>query len=129
MQTNTISESTNRGKHVTSHRQLFVLNTGGLIIDNPGMREVGITEAEKGLEITFNKIKELSVNCKYKDCQHINEIGCAVIKAVEQGNIDQNSYENYLKLEREKQYFEMDTAEKRKKDKTFGKMIKQYKKI
>jgi len=128
MQTNSISESTKKGKHVTSHRQLFVLETGGLIIDNPGMREVGIGDDEKGLEITFNKISELSVNCKYKDCKHINITGCAVIEAVEQGIIEKNSYENYLKLEREKQHFEMDIVEKRKKDKQFGKMMKRYKK-
>jgi len=128
MQTNEISESTNRGKHVTSYRQLFVLENGGLLIDNPGMREVGITDVEKGLEITFSMILELSVNCKYKDCKHINEIGCAVIKAVEQGKIEQSSYENYLKLEKEKTHFDMNMIEKRQKDKEFGKMVKQYKK-
>jgi ribosome biogenesis GTPase len=128
MQTNTISESTNRGRHVTSHRQLFVLENGGLLIDNPGMREVGIGDVEKGLEITFDKISELSLNCKYKDCQHLNEVGCAVINAVEQGIIEQSSYENYLKLEREKKHFEMDIVEKRQKDKEFCKMVKQFKK-
>lgn len=128
MQTNAISESTQKGKHVTSHRQLFVLENGGLLIDNPGMREVGITDVEKGIEMTFDKISELSANCRYKDCQHINEIGCAVIEAVENGYIEPSSYENYLKLEREKKHFEMNTAEKRKKDKEFGKMVKQFKK-
>ncbi len=128
MQANAISESTKRGKHVTSHRQLFVLENGGLLIDNPGMREVGIADVENGLEITFNIISELSANCRYKDCCHINEVGCAVIEAVENGIIETGSYQNYLKLEREKQHFEMDIAEKRKKDKKFGKMVKQYKK-
>jgi ribosome biogenesis GTPase len=80
------------------------------------------------LEITFNKISELAVNCKYGDCQHINEIGCAVIEAVEKDIIEKSSYENYLKLEREKQHFKMDRVEKRKKDKKFGKIMKQYKK-
>lgn len=128
MPTNTISESTSKGKHVTSHRQLFVLENGGLIIDNPGMREVGIGDVEKGLEITFTQIIELSANCKFKDCQHLNEVGCAVIEAVEQGIIEQSSYDNYLKLEREKQHYELNLIEKRKKDKQFGKMLKQYKK-
>jgi ribosome biogenesis GTPase len=128
MQTNTISDSTKKGRHVTTHRQLFILENGGLLIDNPGMKEVGIGDVEKGLEITFNKILELSNNCKYRDCQHINEVGCAVIESVEQNIIDKSSYENYLKLEREKQHFEMDLIEKRNKDKQFGKMLKQYKK-
>ena len=128
MQTNSISDSTKKGRHVTTHRQLFILENGGLLIDNPGMKEVGIGDVEKGLEITFNKIHELSSNCKYKDCKHINEISCAVIEAVEQDIIDKNSYETYLKLEREKQHFEMDSIEKRNKDKQFGKIIKQYKK-
>jgi len=128
MQTNAISETINRGKHVTSHRHLFVLDSGGLLIDNPGMREVGLTNVESGLEITFTQISELAINCKYADCKHINESGCAVLKALENGEIDEGSYENYLKLEREKQHFEMDNAEKRKKDKSFGKLMKQYKK-
>jgi len=128
MQTKQISESTNRGKHVTSHRQLFVLQSGGILIDNPGMREVGISNVEKGLDITFNKILELSINCKFKDCKHIEKEGCAVLQAVQKGEIEKSSYENYLKLQREKQHFEMNLLEKRNKDKQFGKMVKQFKK-
>jgi ribosome biogenesis GTPase / thiamine phosphate phosphatase len=128
MQTNAISDSTKKGRHITTHRQLFILENGGLIIDNPGMKEVGIADVEKGLEITFDEILELSANCKYKDCQHINKPGCAVIEAVERGIIEESSYENYLRLEREKQHFEMDIVKKRKKDKQFGKMVKQFKK-
>lgn len=128
MQTNTISESTNKGRHVTSHRQLLVLENGGILIDNPGMREVGIADSKDGLEITFGEIIELSKDCKFKDCTHTTEVGCAVLKAVESGEIDRSSYENYLKMEREKEHFETTVAEKRKKDKAFGKMIKNYKK-
>jgi len=128
MQTNTISESTKKGRHVTTHRQMFVLANGGILIDNPGMKEVGIVDVENGLEITFNEIFELSANCKFQDCKHINEVGCAIIEAVEQEIIDKTSYENFLKLEREKKHFEMNLVEKKKKDKQFGKMVKQYKK-
>jgi ribosome biogenesis GTPase len=128
MRTNAISESTKKGKHVTTHRQMFVLADGGILIDNPGMKEVGIVDVEKGLEMTFSEIFELSANCKFKDCKHINEAGCAIIEAVEQEIIDKTSYENFLKLEREKQHFEMNLIEKKKKDKQFGKMVKQYKK-
>lgn len=128
MKTNTISASTSKGRHVTSHRELLVLENGGILIDNPGMREVGITDAAAGLEITFDTITELSRSCKFKDCTHTTEIECAVIAAVEKGELDQSSYENYLKMEREKARFELTIAEKRKKDREFGKMVKNFKK-
>lgn len=129
MKTNTISASTNKGKHVTSHRELLVLDNSGILIDNPGMREVGIADSTSGLERTFESILELSKGCKFKDCTHISEIGCAVLQAVKNREIDENSYENYLKMEREKEHFESTVAERRKKDKDFGKMIKTIKKI
>ena len=128
MKTNTISPSTNKGRHVTSHRELLILENGGILIDNPGMREVGIADSMDGLEITFETIVELSKNCKFIDCTHTIETDCAIIAAVENGEIDKSSYENYLKMEREKEHFESTVAEKRKKDKDFGKMIKNYKK-
>ena len=128
MKTDAISQSTNKGRHVTSHRELVVLEGGGILIDNPGMREVGNTATTQGLETTFDKIIDLSNNCKFKDCTHINEVGCSVIEAVDKGEIDKKSYENYLKLEREKAHFESTIVERRKKDKEFGKVMKNYKK-
>jgi ribosome biogenesis GTPase / thiamine phosphate phosphatase len=128
MRTDIISQSTNKGKHVTSHRELVVLENGGILIDNPGMREVGITDVTIGLEQTFENIFHLSQNCKFKDCTHIHEAGCAIIEAVENGEIDKASYENYLKLEKEKAHFESTITERREKDKEFGKMVKNYKK-
>lgn len=128
MRTDTISQSTNKGRHVTSHRELIILENGGILVDNPGMREVGIADTTSGLEITFDKIVSLSQNCKFKDCTHTRETGCSILEAVEKGDIDKNSYENYLKLEREKAHFELTVVEKRKKDKELGKIIKNYKK-
>ncbi len=128
MRTDIISQSTNKGKHVTSHRELIILENGEILIDNPGMREVGIADSAGGLETTFDMIVRLSKNCKFKDCTHTTEIGCSVIEAVEKGEIDKASYENYLKMEREKIHFELTIAEKRKKDKKFGKMVSNYKK-
>ncbi|MBN1597515.1 MAG: ribosome small subunit-dependent GTPase A [Bacteroidales bacterium] len=126
MKTGAISESTNKGKHITSHRELIILENGGLLIDNPGIREVGIADTTDGLETTFNKILILAENCKFKDCTHTSESGCAVIKAVDQGEIDKSSYDNYMKLEREKAHFASSIAERRKKEKTFGKILKDY---
>jgi len=128
MRTDTISQSTNKGRHITSHRELIILENGGILVDNPGMREVGIADSASGLEITFDMIACLSQDCKFKDCTHTNEIGCTVLEAVEKGEIDKASYENYLKMEREKVYFESKVAERRKKDKEFGKIVKNYKK-
>lgn len=128
MRTGSISQSTNKGRHVTSHRELIILENGGILIDNPGMREVGIADSAGGLEITFNMILKLSQDCKFKDCTHTNEAGCRVLEAVENGEIDRDSYGNYLKMQKEKEFFESSAAERRKKDKDFGRFIKNYKK-
>jgi len=128
MRTDAISQSTNKGRHVTSHRELIVLENGGILIDNPGMREVGIADIVSGLETTFDKIFQLSKYCKFKNCTHTTEIGCVVIDAIEMGEIDQSSYMNYLKLEKEKAHFESTIEERRLKDKEFGKIAKNYKK-
>ena len=128
MKTDAISQSTHKGRHITSHRELIVLESGGILIDNPGMREVGIADSSGGLETTFDRIISHSQKCKFKDCTHTSEIGCSVLAAVEKGEIDKNSYENYLKMEREKAHFESTIEERRKKDKEFGKVMKNYKK-
>jgi ribosome biogenesis GTPase len=73
-------------------------------------------------------IFNLSQNCRFKDCTHTNETGCSVLEAVEKGEIDKGSYENYLKMEKEKTHFESSVVERRKKDMDFGKMVKNYKK-
>jgi ribosome biogenesis GTPase len=128
MKTDTISLSTKKGKHVTSHRQLIVLDNGGILIDNPGMREVGIADTTNGLENVFDEISLLSSQCKFTDCTHTHEKGCAVLSALEKEEIDKSSYENYLKMKKEKARFQLSIAEKRKKDKEFGKMIREFKK-
>lgn len=128
MKTGEISDAVNKGKHTTSHRELIILNNGGILIDNPGMREVGITDTSSGLEMTFSAILELGQDCKYKDCTHQHEQGCAILAAVESGEIDESAYENFRKLEREKSHYESDTLERKKKDKDLGKLIKEVKK-
>ncbi len=126
--TGAISQSTNKGRHVTTHRQLIVLPNGGIFIDNPGMRQVGIIDNTDGVKATFESIFELANNCKYRDCTHTTEKGCAVIEAVINGKIDNKTYLNFLKLEKEKTYFDSTIVQKRQRDKSFGKMIKDYKK-
>lgn len=124
MKTGEISKAIDRGKHITTHRELVVLTNGGVLIDNPGMREVGITDAVGGIEMTFDEITELANDCKFNDCSHVVEKGCAILEALDAGDIDQESYDNFRKMEKERSFFESSSAEKRKKDKDFGKMVK-----
>ena len=128
MKTGEISASVNKGKHITSHRELIVLDSGGILIDNPGMREVGIADTSGGLETTFETILGYTQNCRFQDCTHMHEKGCAILAAVENGEIDKDSYSNFQKMEKEKMHFESDLLERKKKDKDFGKMVKQVKK-
>ncbi|GAO31892.1 GTPase [Geofilum rubicundum JCM 15548] len=129
MKTKAISASSDRGRHVSSHRELTVLDNGSILIDNPGMREVGIADSSNGLDTTYDKIADFAKQCRFKDCNHDNDTGCAVIEAVENGEIEKSYYQNYLKLFKESAHFESSVQEKRKKDKDFGKMLKNYKKI
>jgi len=128
LKTGQISNSTNKGRHITDHRELFVLDNGGIIIDTPGMRELGITDNPEGIKTTFQEIYELSLKCKYPDCKHINETGCAVLKALDEGSIDPDSVENFQRLRKEQQRFQTTIAERHKREKAFGKMMKNYKK-
>jgi len=124
LKTGSISESTNKGKHVTSHRELFVLENGGIIIDTPGMKELGMIENSDGVRTTFEEIFNLSLSCKFTDCTHSTEAGCAILEALNNGSIDQDTLENFRRIVREQQRFQTTIAEKRKKDREFGKMAK-----
>ena len=128
MRTDAISMSTNKGRHVTSHREIIFLENGGILVDNPGMREVGIAGSSGGLETTFDLIGNYAKKCRFIDCTHTNEVGCSVREAVENGEIDMNAYANYMKMEKEKAHFEATLSERRNRDKHFGKMMKNYKK-
>jgi len=121
--TQPIREKDGRGKHTTTRRELIVLENGAIIIDNPGMRELGVISNESGLGDTFSEIDELSDQCKYKDCTHTVEAGCAVLEAVERGEISEERYNNYIKIYKESLYNEMSYVEKRQKDKKFGKFF------
>jgi len=126
LKTGPISLSTNKGKHTTNHREMFVLEDGGIIIDTPGMKELGMTDNSEGIITTFEEIVKIAISCKFPDCKHINESGCAVIDALNNGTIDKDSYDNYQKIQKEQERFQTSVFEKRKKDKAFGKMIKNY---
>jgi ribosome biogenesis GTPase len=119
---------TGEGAHTTTRRQLVVLAQGALFIDTPGMRELGVMGASEGISMGFEDFSALSAACRYANCSHEREPGCAVRTAVENGELDEDRYANYLKLKKESAYHEMSYPEKRKKDKTFGRFIKSVKK-
>jgi ribosome biogenesis GTPase len=99
--TGAVRTSDQRGKHTTTHRELFVLPSGGLLLDTPGMRELQLWEADEGITATFADIEELAEGCRFRDCSHHSEPGCAVREAVESGELDPERLESYRKLQRE----------------------------
>jgi ribosome biogenesis GTPase / thiamine phosphate phosphatase len=118
---------TGEGTHTTTRRQLVTLDQGALLIDTPGMREFGLMDAEGGLELEFADIAAHAALCRYADCTHRDEPGCAVRAAVEHGEIASTRYAGYLKLRKESEYHGLSRLEKRRKDKAFGRMVKAVK--
>ncbi len=119
-----VREKDGRGKHTTARRQLIVLDTGALLIDTPGLRELGMAADETALDQSFSDIERLSEACKFADCTHTVEAGCAVRAALASGELDEDRYQNYLKLQKEANFYQLSYVERRKKDKKFGKMVK-----
>ena len=115
---------TGEGRHTTTRRHLVTLDNGGLLIDMPGMRELGILSAGEGLDDSFADIKSLATLCRFADCSHSNEPGCAIRKAIDVGELNAAHYQSYLKLKAESDFNELSYVDKRKKDKAFGKMVK-----
>ncbi len=125
IKTGEISAYADRGKHVTTHRQLFVLKEGGILIDSPGMREIGLVDSSAGVKNIFLEIYKLMENCKFSNCTHVHEPGCAVLAAIKSGDLSEEKYQNYLKLVKEDEYNTMSKFKKKEKDYKFGKHIKQ----
>jgi len=122
--TDAIRKKDGKGRHVTARRQMVILEQGGLIIDTPGMRELGNIGVDTGISKTFMDIVNLAQDCRFKNCTHMDEPGCAVTKAVKNGELPAKRYQNYLKIRKESEFHEMSYLEKRNKDKKFGKMVK-----
>jgi len=132
-ETDGIRESDGKGRHTTTVRQLFVLKSGAILIDNPGLREVGVGTASAGIADTFPDILELAGGCKFSNCRHQQEPGCAVRDAVARGELSSLRLENFHKLMRELA-FEQEKAEiglvrsERKRWKPIGKLVKEIQK-
>jgi ribosome biogenesis GTPase len=99
--TSEVRESDHKGRHTTSDRQLFVTPTGAILIDTPGMRELGLWDAGDGVDRTFADVLELAEGCKFRDCAHLSETGCAVLAAVERGELEAERLESFQRLQRE----------------------------
>jgi ribosome biogenesis GTPase len=123
-----LSESTNKGRHTTTTRDLFMMPDGSMIIDTPGMREFGIAlEDELSSSGMFPAIDALSEKCRYADCRHKNESGCAVIESFENGTLDPGIYNSYVKLLKEQEHFEIRAEDRKRLGKQFGKMTREAK--
>jgi len=115
---------TGEGTHTTARRQLIVLNQGSMLIDTPGMRELGLLGATNGVNQGFEDILEFSMDCRYANCSHTQEPDCAVRAAITNGELDEERYFSYMKLKKESEFHEMSYVDRRKKDKSFGRFIK-----
>ena len=123
-ETGDIRGGDNKGRHTTTSRSLHLLPKGGLLLDSPGLRELQLSSCEGGVANLFEEIENVARSCRFNDCRHQGEIGCAVAVAVEQGEIDPRRFTNYLKLVAEQERTQETLVEKRRKDKSFGKMVK-----
>jgi ribosome biogenesis GTPase len=127
LDTKAVSE-TGEGVHTTSRRQLLVLDNGAMLIDTPGMRELGLLGTSEGLDDSFSDIHDLSLACRFANCTHTKEPGCAVLKAIEAHDLSEDRYHSYLKLKRENDHHDLSYVGKRKKDRDFGRFIKSVQK-
>lgn len=123
-ETGAIREDDSKGRHTTTRRSLLTTPGGCLIIDTPGMRELQLSDCETGVATTFADIEAIAANCKFNDCKHENEPGCAVRAALESGELDPRRFNNYQKLKREQAHNAASIAQKRASSKALGKFYK-----
>lgn len=122
--TQDIREDDARGRHTTTGRSLHQIPAGGWLIDTPGMRGLGVAEVDYGIDATFPEISELADQCRFRDCQHESEPGCAVLAAIAAGEVDPDRLRRFQKLKRENQYATETIAQARDRYRKFGKMVK-----
>ncbi|MCL1998073.1 MAG: ribosome small subunit-dependent GTPase A [Turicibacter sp.] len=125
MDVKAIREDDSRGRHTTTHRQLFMLPNGAMVIDTPGMRELGLYNAEEGIKYVFSDIEELFSRCRFSNCQHNTEPDCAVKTAIENGELSAKHWERYIYQKRETRYVDDKTAYMRER-REWGKSISKF---
>lgn len=122
--TGTIRENDAKGRHTTARRSLLTMPDGAMTLDTPGMRELQLADCEEGVATTFSDVEGLARNCRFGDCQHENEPGCAVRKAIDSGDLDERRYLNYCKLSREQALNAVSLAERRANDRQLSRYYK-----
>lgn len=132
MATRNVREDDSRGRHTTTHRELLILPGGGLVIDTPGLRELQLWSETQDLGAVFSDIEALATRCRFRDCTHDTEPGCAVKEALQKGGLEPDRFESYRKLKREMAYLDLQQNEverirARQRDKQFGRLRAQYK--
>jgi ribosome biogenesis GTPase len=125
VETQAIREDDAKGRHTTTRRQLHLVPGGCLVLDTPGMRELQLAGAASGIDDLFADIHDLSQACRFNDCTHITEPGCAVLSAIETGALDAKRLQRWRKLVAEDAFNSASLAERRNRDKAFGKMVRQ----
>lgn len=129
LKTQAIRQDDSRGRHTTTHREIVLLPEGGLILDTPGMRSLSLWEADTGMEVMFGDVEELVKLCRFSDCKHENEPGCAVKEALQTGKLEMKRWEAWLKLQKELAHIEAKKDGKlRFREKQWGKQIAKFQK-
>ena len=127
LNTSDISLSTGKGRHTSTRREMVLVDGSGVLIDTPGVREFGLAIDNPDSLAEMFEISDYAESCRFSDCKHIDEPGCAVLEAVHNGTLDHKVYESYLKLKREAWHFSASEHEKRKKEKSFTKLVEEVK--
>ncbi|MBI3148159.1 MAG: ribosome small subunit-dependent GTPase A [Betaproteobacteria bacterium] len=115
---------TGEGRHTTTRRQLLVLESGGFLIDMPGMRELGMLGVSEGIDASFADLQAYARQCRFADCTHSSEPGCAIQSAIAQGELDAGHFQNYLKLKKETEFHDLSQLERRQKERAFGRLVR-----
>lgn len=118
-----IREDDGKGRHTTTAREMFALDSGAWVIDTPGMRELKVGAVQAGLGSVFGNIEALAANCRFRDCRHEGETGCAVLAAIASGELDERRLVSYRKLQREAAHAAMTTAERHARERRFGRVV------
>lgn len=128
MKTSEIREDDSRGRHTTTNRQLLMLPTGAMVIDTPGMRELGMWNCDDGIDKTFQDVEKYFGTCKFSDCTHTSEPGCKVLEAIKNGELSEERYNAYMKLKNEARYNSDSESYLREKRNKFKEIAKQNRK-
>ncbi|HWV74744.1 MAG TPA: ribosome small subunit-dependent GTPase A [Pseudosphingobacterium sp.] len=126
--TSDISLSTGKGRHTSTRREMVLMDSSGVLIDTPGVREFGLAIDNPDSLAEVLEISDYAKSCRFTDCEHVNEPGCGVLEALNRGILDRKVYESYQKLRREAWYFSASEHEKRKRGKSFSKLAEEVKK-